>query len=291
MKKLLKKATLGVSLLVLASIVYFVSCRKGSSTVQENNHTEENLLSTKAHLGANVYLPAGTKWRYVKKDSSEVKFTLPDGYAFLQVTEKTGSIELNPDPDPGGGYSCTCSGKNSCKTFYNSDTGYGCLHSDCTGTCTGKATTASGRILGVLSKENDHLQFAVDVSKKASLSAEGMKAFFQLPEVRAQIKKNYDFVYKNLPKPDFENIDPANLPSGYFMGKFSLMGVEIGLVLPKDEGLLKARPELRSAMMNPAPTSCACSGTPGGDNCKLHKDCLLGYCAYYCDGCQTCTMN
>lgn len=268
-------------------IIYLNSCKK--SNTASNNEVDVNkeyTLTEKALLDDNIYLPKGTTWQYVSKDGGEVKFTLPKGYAFLQKDLNNGTFLIDPGA---GGYSCTCSKNGSCKVFYQKDLGHGCLQNTCTGECTGKATSSlQKQILGVLNTENDQLELE-QIVNKASLSEEGKKAFFQLPQVQAEIKKNYDFVYANISKPDFENIDPNKLPSGYFIGVFSLFGQQIGLLLPKDESLLKARPELRTNLV--APKSCTCSGTPGGDNCKLHKDCILGYCAYYCSGCTTCTMN
>jgi hypothetical protein len=289
MRKRIFIPTLTLVLFSLGVIIYFNSCKKNSAvSTNEVDITKEYTLTEKALLDDNIYLPEGTKWKYVSKDGGEVKFTLPKGFAFLNKDLNTGTYYIDPDPG-GGGYSCTCSDSNSCKVFYQKDLGYGCLQNTCTGSCTGKPTSSQRKqILGVLNTENDQLELE-KITTKASLSEEGRKAFFQLPQVQAEIKKNYDFVYANIVKPDFEKIDPNNLPSNYFIGVFSLYGQQVGLLLPKDESLLKARPELRTNSV--APTSCTCSGTPGGDNCKLHKDCILGYCAYSCSGCTTCTMN
>lgn len=270
---------------VLTVSIYFISCKKDSSKTNVVQLSHVYTLTEKGMLDDQISLPKGTNWQYVKDDGSEVRFTLPKRYSFLLRDNKTGTYIIDPG---GGGYSCTCSKSGSCKVFYQDKLGYGCLQNDCTGSCTGTPTAGQQKILGVLNVENDQLEFANGLNR-ASLSEEGKKAFFQLAKVQEEIKKNYDFVYSKIAKPDFDKIDPNNLPSNYFIGKFYLLGQEIGLLLPRDASLLKASPELRAQVE--APKSCTCSGTPGGDNCKLHKDCILGYCAYSCAGCTTCTMN
>jgi hypothetical protein len=289
MKKTLFLRILIFAVFLIGLSIYFISCKK-SGTSRENQ--SEYVLSEKALLDNSMYLPKGTIWKYASNDSSQVEFTLPKGYSFLKKDLSSGTYFVLPPDDGGGGgagYSCTCSGTGSCKVFYNKDLGFGCLQNTCSKSCTGTATANKQAIVGVLYMEND--QLSLDQMDKASLSEEGKKAFFQLPQVQAEIKKNYDFVYAHLEKPDFENIDPNNLPSNYFIGKFSLYGFEIGLLLPKDENLLKTNSTLARSAAPEAPTSCKCSGSTGGDNCKLHKDCILGYCAYSCSGCTTCTMN
>jgi hypothetical protein len=285
MKKKILIPTLFLFSFLFVTTIYLASCNKNTSSTKTVDTTQKFSLNEKGLLDDNIFLPAGTSWQYVSSSGSEVRLTLPEGYGFLKSNLSDGSYVIDPG---GGGYSCTCSKGGSCKVFYQKELGYGCLQNDCSGSCTGSPTANQQKILGVVNLENDHLDLTSGTIK-ASLSEEGKRAFFKLPQVQAEIKKNYDFVYANIAKPNFQEIDPNNLPKNYFIGKFFLYGVEVGLLLPKDEGLLNARPELRASLV--APTSCKCSGTSGGDNCKLHKDCILGYCAYSCSGCTTCTMN
>ncbi|MDR6193308.1 hypothetical protein [Siphonobacter sp. SORGH_AS_0500] len=252
-------------------------------------------LEEPALLDDNMYLPKGTEWHYTNEKGSAVSFTLPKGYSYLMKRESDGSYYVASDPSGGSGYSCSCSKSGSCKVFYQSKVGYGCLQDGCTGSCTGTPSTPKTpdkqeTIVGILNNKNDQLENLSAYSNRASLTTEGKKAFFMLPEVQKELSKNYDLLYKNSAKPDFDKIDPNNLPSTYFIGKFSLLGVEIGLLLPKEESLFRVIPGLRTMAAEPAPPACSCSGKHGGDNCKLHKDCFLGNCAYSCSGCTTCSM-
>lgn len=247
--------------------------------------TEEN-----SKLDNEITLPIGTTWSYTSSAENAVKFTLPKGYRFIKFNETTNVARVAEED--GGGYSCTCGGTGSCTVFYQSKLGYGCLQSTCSGTCTGQGT--SSKIIGIINSDNDQLSIDKNIGK-ASLSIEGMANFLKLTEVQHEIKKNYDFVYANMKKPDFNSINSfKDIPSEYFMANFYIFGVEVGLILPKDESIMKLMPELN---VESAPTSCSCSGSNLTNKaiiaagCKLEKECIFGYCAYYCTGCTTCTMR
>lgn len=81
-----------------------------------------------------VKLPNGTKAELV--DDSTVKFIYPKGvrqWVFDQNQNFARVMELSD-----GSYTCTCSGSNGCNVFYTSQTGFGCSHGECSGSCTGK---------------------------------------------------------------------------------------------------------------------------------------------------------
>lgn len=279
-------------ILVLGSLSLTVSSCSQENNEQENkstiitaNQLETKTLSEKTLLADNIYLPIGTKWHYINKNKSEVVFDLPEGYLFLIKENSTGNYITAPG---GGGYSCTCSASGSSTVFNNKKVGCGCLHSSCTGSCTGTPTSSKGEaILGVLIAANDQID-AVNDYLPASLSKEGKKAFFELPKVQLQIKKHYDFIYENYEDPNFNSLNSSKdfENSNYHLVQVSLYGFGFALVFPNDPTLAKYFPELANKTK---PTSCSCSG--GGSGCDFEKDCLFGKCVYYCTGCTTCTMS
>lgn len=249
-----------------------------------------SVLEEQTLLGDDIYLPKGTYWYYSNEHKNEVIFELPEKYTFLLKNLETGKYSLSIE---GGGYSCTCSSGGSCTTFHNSDLGYGCLQSSCTGSCTGKATkvlTPNLQIVGVLNIENNMLDANLN-QEVASLSEEGKVGFFEVEEIREEIKRTYDIIYKYVEKPDFESgiYDKNN----YLYAKTLLYGFEIGIIIPNDINLQELMPNLNVSIIADvdAPSSCSCSGGSQGGSCKLEKKGLLGYVAYFCNGCTTCTMN
>jgi hypothetical protein len=273
---------------VLTLSINIISCNDNTDDINYNN-VKRQTLNNKTLLGSNIYLPKNTKWFYTNKDHNEVEFELPKGYKFLLFDEKEGTFSL---ADSGGGYSCTCSESGSCTTFYNKDVGYGCLQSNCTGSCTGKRTKSlsASRIEGVVFIENDKIDTKTD--EMASLSDFGKVGIFKIEEFGNEIKKGYDLLYKHIDKPNF-NSELSKMNSTKFVfAQTYLYGVELGLVIPKDPKISKFLPNLRLASLEDAggPKGCSCSGTSGG-NCKLEKEGLFGYTVYYCKGCTTCTMN
>lgn len=273
---------------VLSLSINIISCNDNTDDINYNKVKRET-LTNKTLLGSNIYLPKNTKWFYTNKDHNEVEFELPKGFKFLLFDEKEGAFSL---ADSGGGYSCTCSESGSCTTFYNKDVGYGCLQSNCTGSCTGKRTKSlsASRIEGVVFIENDKIDTKTD--EMASLSDLGKVGIFKIEEFGNEIKKGYDLLYKHIDKPNF-NSELSKMNSTKFVfAQTYLYGVELGLVIPKDPKISKFLPNLRLASLEDAggPKGCSCSGTSGG-NCKLEKEGLFGYTVYYCKGCTTCTMN
>jgi hypothetical protein len=273
---------------VLSLSINIISCNDNTDDINYNNVKRET-LNNKTLLGSNIYLPKNTKWFYTNKDHNEVEFELPKGYKFLLFDEKEGTFSL---ADSGGGYSCTCSESGSCKTFYNKDVGYGCLQSNCTGSCTGKRTKSlsASRIEGVVFIENDKIDTKTD--EMASLSDLGKVGIFKIEEFGNEIKKGYDLLYKHIDKPNFNSELNKMNSTKFVFAQTYLYGVELGLVIPKDPKISKFLPNLRLASLEDAggPKGCSCSGTSGG-NCKLEKEGLFGYSVYYCKGCTTCTMN
>ncbi len=288
-----KYLVFGIFIILFSATLNLVSCNKNENEEVSAYTVKKEVLADKTLLGEDIYLPKGTIWYYTNAKKNEVAFELPKDYTFLI---KDGSSERYLLSDEGAGYSCTCSGGGSCTTFYNKDLGYGCLQSTCGGSCTGKASKSlsDSTIEGVLYKNNNTVDSDINL-EKASLSHEGKKGFFKVKEVREEIKRTYDLIYKNSAKPNFDSktFEKDIDSKSYLYAKTILYGFELGLIIPKDDNLKKLMPQLRTLSLedDSAPKSCKCSGTTGGDSCKLEKEGLFGYVAYYCTGCSTCTMN
>lgn len=280
-----------VRLGLLSILLTIISCNKEDDAAKINSSLlKDNILQEKALLGSDLSLPKGTIWNYSNSKHTEVHFKLPEGYTFLLKSNITNAYFIS---DEGGGYSCTCSGGGSCTTFYNSELGYGCLHSDCTGSCTGKnaGLETNSVIVGVLNLENSTIDSNLSF-EKASLTQEGKLGFFEVPEVKDEIKKTYDFVYKHSKKPHFEELfinKKNNL--NYQMVKTMLYGVELALVIPNEESVKSLFPKLKLMSLEEAGKSCSCSGGSTGGSCEIESKGAFGYKVYYCNGCTTCTMN
>ena len=284
----IKLISIALIIFVVSLSINIISCNDNTSDIDYSSVKRET-LKNKTLLGSNIYLPKNTKWFYTNKEHNEVEFELPTGYKFLLFDEKEGSFRL---ADAGAGYSCTCSADGSCTTFYNDSVGYGCLQSNCTGSCTGKRTKSlsASRIEGVVFIDNDKIDTKTD--EMASLSDLGKVGIFKVEEFRNEVKKGYDLIYKHIDKPNFKSELSKMNSTKFVFAKTYLFGVELGLVIPKDPKISKLLPNLRLASLEDAggPKGCSCSGTSGG-SCKLEKEGMFGYTAYYCTGCTTCTMN
>lgn len=277
-----------LALLIIAIIVGFHSCKKNTEITKFNlNQIESNyILEEPTLLGDEIILPKGTQWKFTDKDHSEVEFILPPGFAFLLYNKATGQAKISLI---GGGYSCTCSENGSCTVFWNDEFGYGCLQNTCKGTCTGKKAKKNSNftIEGVIYLKND----MIDINKPtntASLSSIGKEIFFNVTEVRNEIKRTYDFVYKHIKTPDAFKEDALKFDRDkYIMVKTYLYGVEMALLIPNDENIDEYFPSIQKLS---APSSCDCSsGESSG--CELKTKGFFGYKVYYCNGCKTCTMH
>ncbi len=288
----MKKLTFIFVLTFLGGLLY--NCQKGDNGSNFTNLNQIDSLRTLNEptlIGDEIFLPQGTKWHFTNNSHSEVAFNLPDGFAFLLYDELSDKIKIAPS---GGGYSCTCSEGGSCTVFWNKDLGYGCLHSSCTGSCTGERTKKQSNFIieGVLYTKNN----IIDINKPkftASLSKKGKELFFNAKKVKNEIKRTYDFVYKNVKKPNFSdnNILSKINDIDHTLIKTYLYGFEIALLVPNDKNLDKLMPNVKKIAPSEAPTSCGCSSGESSGECKLKSKRIFGYKAYYCNGCTTCTMQ
>lgn len=292
----MKTKILIISTLVLVfSLSLFYSCSKNDELNLENDVTKKSniemfTLKERSLLGDNIYLPIGTKWYYTNESKNEVKFVLPEDYKFL--INVVNQRDMNPTfelTESGAGYSCSCSKSGSCTVFYNKDVGHGCLHSTCTGTCTGSRSLSNRVIEGIVYMKNDKID--IDSNVKSSLSDVGLKGLMSLDVFQNEIKQMYDILYKYNKKPNFDHIEKNNNKEFAF-AKVYLFGVELGIIIPNDKPTLeKYLKDMSVTSLEEAPRSCSCSGGNQGGSCKLEKQGMFGYVAYYCTGCQTCTMN
>jgi len=117
--------------------------------------------------GTDLELPVGTKF-CVAKDHSAIQVELPAGYSF-----GGDGIVSKAAPVLFATYTCNCSGGGNCQVVYSDDLGFGCMHNNCTGNCTGYFTY-KGYSLNRLMNLNE--------SKEKLLSD---------PDVRKEIAENY----------------------------------------------------------------------------------------------------
>ena len=129
------------------SVLLFMACNKKEPEAVERTVTvpqdgppacEKEMIAEKpVKVGeTGVELPVGSRI-CITGDHREVRVQLPAGFAFLSTeensTEKTLPVFAT--------YACYCSAEGSaCSVFYADGLGFGCLHSSCTGSCTGKIT-------------------------------------------------------------------------------------------------------------------------------------------------------
>ncbi|MCM4154418.1 hypothetical protein [Gramella sp. AN32] len=279
-------------LFYLLTMLLISSCSVDGEKKSSTSSSEEEIfvLESKTSLGDGIFLPQGTEWYYVDKEHSAVEFKLPKGYSFLVQNSESGKYSLSQNPE--GGYSCSCSGENSCKTFYNKDVGYGCLQSTCTGSCTGTPTTNNNEIIeGVLIEKYANLQGTKSKFEKAYLSPNGKSGFFQVASIQNEIARNMKMAFESSGQPDFSLIDLGDFDKHKLvLADVQLYGFHFGIPLPDDGSLDQSFSNISYTKNPEAPTQCSCD-TEGQTGCELQKDCFLGQCAYHCDGCSTCTMS
>ena len=138
-------------------IMLFVACnKKEPATVERVGEparpastecAKEIITDQEVKVGeTGIVLPAKTKLCF-SADDLEIRIELPQGYGFMvQGTNKLLPIS--------GTYSCVCSESGSCKVFYVSGMGFGCLHSTCSGSCTGASSYNGYKIEGVVNTIN-----------------------------------------------------------------------------------------------------------------------------------------
>ncbi len=185
----------------LCAIVLFVACNK-----KEPQATEKNVSADKTVLPAEcskefiavkpvkvgetgIFLPAGTKI-CLATDNSEIRVELPKDYSFA-----LDGFASRPLPIGFATYHCICSGGGACQVTFIDELGFGCMHSNCSGSCTGAFTYKGYSVNRVinLSEEKETFfanpslqmeianQYANTTDKYAQQRIYGVSYFFQLP--------------------------------------------------------------------------------------------------------------
>ena len=128
----------------------------------------------------------------LEKDSAVIAIKLPKGYSF---TVKDAPLLSRPLPVTVATYHCLCSGGGNCTATYIDDLGFGCIHSSCTGGCTGQFTYKGYSVDRVINLREGKEKFFTDpgiqqdilqqyslaANKKARQDIYGISYYFQLP--------------------------------------------------------------------------------------------------------------
>ena len=181
-----------ITLLFCFAVLLFACSESDNGVIPQEvaNLSSERILEEPTPLN-NILLPSGTK--VVEISESEIQIELPQEYRFL-TTDNSGAPNLSRF----GGYSCTCSASNSCKVFFNSKVGYGCLQNSCTGSCTGMPVDDIGirnPLLGVLNVTKNEIM--PDKNNFGNLTDKGLHLFFE--SIASQkISEIYNFIYLSL---------------------------------------------------------------------------------------------
>jgi len=127
------------------AIVLFAACNKKEPAAAEKKVAEPvpvpvkpKVIVTDKQVRAgetDFMLPAGTTLTFAE-DGYSIEVKLPDAYSFVDAG--SGVTTNSVQPVPIATYYCKCSSAgSSCKVMYADAGGFGCLHSSCSGTCTG----------------------------------------------------------------------------------------------------------------------------------------------------------
>lgn len=221
-------------------------------------------------------LPKGS--RILNDGDSVIRVTIPKGYGF--IVEEKSLPYFNAAT-----YRCNCSASGSaCKVFYQEDLGgFGCIHSSCTGSCTGSFIAGDHQVIGVLNTDNHEITARVDQPVlPASLRPGYMNAFFDRADVQQAIADEYSMLYGKRSIPDF---DRATGSPDYVYVPEHLYGVSFYLLVPAE---VKALPNV---MTLPSTAVCNCTVVNGGACVKKARG-MLGYHIYWCEGpCNGCSLT
>lgn len=262
-------------LLVFSSFIIY-SC-SDNEPLQETPFSIEVLEDVRV-LG-DLSLPIGTSITK-NENGSTINILLPEDFDFISLNN--GEIEFYNKSS----YTCTCSGENatrSCTVFYNSKVGYGCLQSDCTKTCSGKAGGNENRltVLGIVNTSNNEILDDFD-GFNGSLTPAGYDLFFEVI-AKEKISELYEVLYE-----PYDINSPEELLNSPFEPVFvpvSYMGIQFSLVVPD----YSEQKDFQFKSISSG-TIVTCTGT-ATCVCIKKKKCVLGNCIYYCTGCTSCTMS
>ncbi len=130
----------------VCAFVLFVACNKKEPQVVQNNAEQPRVVQP-AECGKEVIadkpvkvgetgilLPVGTRI-CLAADHSEIRVELPKDYSF--AVDAADGIAARPLPIGIATYHCICSGGGACQVAFIDELGFGCMHSNCSGGCTG----------------------------------------------------------------------------------------------------------------------------------------------------------
>jgi hypothetical protein len=261
----------------LIVMIALFSCAKKESKTTVDQAGESFTASKVIKLETiGMELPKGTK--VTNQGDSLLLAELPDGYSYLIAgSKKLPYITIAT-------YKCVCSGIGStCRVFYQEQVGgFGCIHDNCTGSCTGSFSSKDGKVIGVLNMKNNEITAQkTSVIESASLSFNAIEEFLSNPDIQQIIKEEYDIIYGQLPVPDFSKAESSE---DYVYVKALLFGVSFYLLAPREIT------QLRSIDAIETTASCACSSNAG--TCTKKSKGLLGYRLYWCEGtCNGCALT
>lgn len=185
----------------LCAIVLLVACNKKEPPAAEKNVSAARIVLP-AECGKEViavkpvkvgetgiFLPAGTKI-CLAKDNSEIRVELPNDYSFAMD-----GIASRPLPIGFATYHCICSGGGACQVTFIDELGFGCMHGNCSGGCTGTFTYKGYEVNRVINlgegkqtffadpaiQKEIANKYAVTTDKFAKQKIYGVSYFFQLP--------------------------------------------------------------------------------------------------------------
>lgn len=123
------------------AIVLFAACNKKEPAAVKKAPEpvkQKRVIVTEKPVRAgetDFMLPVGTTLTFAE-DGYSIEVKLPDTYSFVDAG--TGVTTNSVQPVPIATYYCKCSSAgSSCQVMYADGGGFGCLHSSCSGTCTG----------------------------------------------------------------------------------------------------------------------------------------------------------
>ncbi len=258
-------------------LIALFSCAKKESKItappSKNTFTTVRLIKPD---GIGFELPKGT--RITNLGDTILQVELPEGYAYLVAGAKKLPYLTFAT------YKCVCSGIGStCRVFYQEQVGgFGCIHDNCTGSCTGSFSSREGEVIGVLNMRNDEITAQnKSVIENASLSANAMEEFLSSPDIQQVIKYEYDVIYDRLPVPDFNEAEKSK---GYVYVKYYLYGVSFYLLAPREVTQVRS--------IDAIETSASCGCTSNAGTCEKKSKGLLGYRLYWCEGtCNGCALT
>ena len=274
------KAIKKINSLVVALILALFALNSCENTQIESDASAATLTTSILEVDTpmdGITLPIGTK---IEARTHSIAIELPESFKFLLFSEKDG-VSFSRF----GSYSCTCSEQNSCKVFYNSNAGYGCLQNTCTGTCTGKpiGDDQEKLVYGIVNTSSNTL-LGDNFVKSGNLTPKGYEIFLE-HVAKAALVEFFEFAYASSPYNNGDALISSKGLAGTSQVVLQYMGISFSAVVPNFDS--EKDNQLINFQRGP---SVSCAGS-NGCACTKNRKCILGNCVYYCEGCTTCTIT